>query len=323
MNNNKGFTLIELLAVIIILGVLMLVAIPSVTNYINNSRKNVYIDTAKQLLKGATNLVNSGELDVYDIDTTYYIPSGCIKLETGGDSPYGKFDPAYVVVTYDNDSYSYYWTSRDETGIGIKKITLSTDLEANLLEAGIKENDITTNVAVGSRSNIKVLSLDDCKSFNSDTVTSSVDENGNSSSSGTNSSIWDVYYHYNDPTFSVEEYNSINPTWETWAQVDNETGVIEFCVRFPKGPGCIEINKTYDGPQNKLQNKRAEFESLGAVCGELNNGEDDDFDCSNGNNGEITSHHSWWVHEGFYFFQIHNEYCGMWYEIDDNKFYCN
>ena len=40
MKNNKGFTLIELLAVIIILGILMIIAIPSVTKYITDSRKN-------------------------------------------------------------------------------------------------------------------------------------------------------------------------------------------------------------------------------------------------------------------------------------------
>ncbi len=39
-----AFTLIELLAVIIILGVLMLVAIPSITSYIGNSRKSPYGD---------------------------------------------------------------------------------------------------------------------------------------------------------------------------------------------------------------------------------------------------------------------------------------
>ena len=77
---EKGFTLIELLAVIIILGVLMLVTIPSVTAYINNSRKNAYIDTAKQYIKGATNLVNSGTLDIYDTEATYYIPSTCVPL---------------------------------------------------------------------------------------------------------------------------------------------------------------------------------------------------------------------------------------------------
>ncbi len=58
---NKGFTLIELLAVIIILGVIMLIAIPSVTRYINDSRKETYIDTAKQIVKGAIPMVNGGE----------------------------------------------------------------------------------------------------------------------------------------------------------------------------------------------------------------------------------------------------------------------
>ena len=45
--NKKGFTLIELLAVIIILGILMIIAIPSVTKYISDSRKSAYVDTAK------------------------------------------------------------------------------------------------------------------------------------------------------------------------------------------------------------------------------------------------------------------------------------
>ena len=49
-NKKKGFTLIELLAVIIILGVIMLIAIPSVTRYISDSRKNSYIDTARQIV---------------------------------------------------------------------------------------------------------------------------------------------------------------------------------------------------------------------------------------------------------------------------------
>ena len=45
--DRKGFTLIELLAVITILGILMLILIPSVSRIIENSRKNTFLSTAK------------------------------------------------------------------------------------------------------------------------------------------------------------------------------------------------------------------------------------------------------------------------------------
>lgn len=45
--NSKGFTLVELLAVIVIMGILMMVAIPSVSRTIENSRKDTFVDIAK------------------------------------------------------------------------------------------------------------------------------------------------------------------------------------------------------------------------------------------------------------------------------------
>ena len=160
-----AFTLIELLAVIVILGILMLVAIPSVTTYINNSRKESYIDTVQNIIKGATNLVNSGELNMFDPDTTYYIPSKCIKLETGGNSPYGEFDPAYIAVTYDNNSFNYYWISRDISGIGIKEATPVDELTSRALEANIKKEDIKMTSLEG-KSKILVIDENDCRTMN-------------------------------------------------------------------------------------------------------------------------------------------------------------
>lgn len=59
--NKKGFTLIELLAVIIILGVLMIIAIPSVTQYIQNSRKEAYVKTIDSFSRAVMQEVNEGK----------------------------------------------------------------------------------------------------------------------------------------------------------------------------------------------------------------------------------------------------------------------
>jgi len=157
---NKAFTLIELLAVIIILGILMLIAIPSVTNYINNSRKSTYVTTINELLKGTINKINSGELNLLDTDTTYYVPCTCIKLENGeAKSPYGKFDPAYVVVTFDGTNYHYYFTGKDVQNMGVPVLTSSDVLSKESIVANV--SSIDTSVGIEGTSNVYVFS-DEC-----------------------------------------------------------------------------------------------------------------------------------------------------------------
>ena len=158
---KKGFTLIELLAVIIILGILMLIAIPSVTNYINSSRKKTYVSTANELVKAVSTKIASGDIEITDTDTTYYIDTELLNLENGkARSPYGDFEPAYVVVTYDGEEYTYYWTSRDSTGQGVKDIVPTSSLNETDIVSNIGENDIKPNVGIGSRTKIKIITKD-------------------------------------------------------------------------------------------------------------------------------------------------------------------
>ena len=66
--NSKGFTLIELLAVIVIMGILMMVAIPAMTRYIENSRKDTFLSTAKEYVNAARNMWASDSLKCGDTD---------------------------------------------------------------------------------------------------------------------------------------------------------------------------------------------------------------------------------------------------------------
>ena len=161
VNKKKnGFTLIELLAVIIILGILMIIAIPSVTKYISDSRKSAYIDTAKEIVSGTRNEVNSGKLGMYDTNTTYYIPSSYIHTENALKSPYGEFTQAYVGVIYNGTGYKYYWISVDETGQGVENLKLVDNLTTDDIVSDLKSKDIEDKIkttGVGNRKNILIL----------------------------------------------------------------------------------------------------------------------------------------------------------------------
>ena len=154
---KKGFTLIELLAVIIILGILMIIAIPSVTRYINDSRKSAYIDTAKEIISGTRNMVNEGNLEMFDTGTTYYIDVSCVKTENASKSPYGDFSKAYVVVTYNGSGYDYYWTSVDDAGQGIKDLVPLDKLKEDSISSDLTDNDISTQRGVDGRDNILMI----------------------------------------------------------------------------------------------------------------------------------------------------------------------
>ena len=107
MKNTKGFTLVELLAVIVIMGILMMVAIPAVSRTIENTRKDSFVNTAKNYANAAltqwtadgfscggitSSAVDTGKDYYIKIDTTD--SSAPELLQQGGKSPWGNRDVA-------------------------------------------------------------------------------------------------------------------------------------------------------------------------------------------------------------------------------------
>ena len=162
-NNHRAFTLIELLAVIIILGILLIIAIPSVTTYISNSRKSSYIDTVKSIIGAARNFTNDGKQEMFDEEVTYYVPVSCLKSENGTKTPYGEFSVAYVLVTYTGDGFDYYFTGTDTSKTGIKEVVSYDDLKEDDIESGVADTDIKPEIGIDGREKIEIFS-DDCSS---------------------------------------------------------------------------------------------------------------------------------------------------------------
>ena len=164
---NKGFTLIEILAVVIILGILAIIAVPTVSNYIESSRKSAYVQTIKDVLASAGANLTKSQMKNANKNTTYYIPNECIKTENGvARSPYSEFDQAYIVVAWENKGYSFYWVSRDKTGKGVKDLKLINDITEDDIVSDIPSDYIKVDKKIGNTTNIVLLDSKDCSTMN-------------------------------------------------------------------------------------------------------------------------------------------------------------
>ena len=87
MKNNKGFTLVETIAVIIILGVVLSIAVPSITNVVKSTNKNRMISDAETFISEVKEYVESDTIGNTPSDNKYKLVDIKTKLSK---SPYGK-----------------------------------------------------------------------------------------------------------------------------------------------------------------------------------------------------------------------------------------
>ena len=175
LRKNEGFTLIELLAVITIMGILMIVAIPAVSRTIENTRRGTFANTAQNYLNAIKTAVSADEIKCSDGKMLsekgsgyYYYPfysgnaTGQDLLEQGGKSSWADAAVAGVIVIHKTGTatkprYDYGMAMVDASNRGFGGTTLTAANSAFsvvILEANINRNSVAAADGDG-RSKVK------------------------------------------------------------------------------------------------------------------------------------------------------------------------
>lgn len=142
MKNKKGFTLIEIMAVVVILGIIMLIAVPSVSSYILDSRKSAYATSIDAYVKSIeADFLQEMYGDYPDDDEILVVPIDETTLEKNNTktSPFGSFimEYCYVVIVprsinneFGSNVFDYYAYILDDAGYGLNNV-IRSDLKAS------------------------------------------------------------------------------------------------------------------------------------------------------------------------------------------------
>lgn len=137
MKNKKGFTLVELLAVIVILGVLLMIAVPAVQNVIKKTKNNATQKQAELFIDAAKKMA------IIDEATSDMLIYKLSDLDSDVDK--NRFT-GMVVALKENGSYKYYIYLNDS----VNKKTIGNNNNNGIFEFA-SEDKINEKVTDGGK----------------------------------------------------------------------------------------------------------------------------------------------------------------------------
>lgn len=170
---QRGFTLIELLAVITIMGILMMIAIPAVSRTIENSRRDTFADIAHEYINAVRNNVLADNISCkVGSDTmvasatptgTYYFAIDTATdgtkdlMESGGKSPFGNAEMKGYVKwvkladdTTGKTTTKYSMVLTDSGKHGFDTETAEADIKRSAVKTKLTSAQVTAPTTAGT-----------------------------------------------------------------------------------------------------------------------------------------------------------------------------
>ena len=141
LKNKKGFTLVELLAVIVVLAIIILIAMPAVMSAMDKARRNALVTEANEITKIAQTAFADKQMSASGLtdacfDINWLITEGYMDKKKDGYS-------GYVTITLNVNDGKYLYDKRIKISNGIYKYDGDPgDAQAGQLQTGDKIDDI-------------------------------------------------------------------------------------------------------------------------------------------------------------------------------------